>query len=261
MSDQVGFSFQADVVNTASMGHVITGRLLKALSDGGVDTYATWSTIQLGKLLTTRSSLQTSVYSHIASKTSYKSVLSKALSIGWGHSAPIADLARSVAGTNAILLIGALSTGSPPFGAAQCLSELMSIYGLEADMVPSVDVLKGLIVYLAPYVQDLGFSKVLQHITILAENNIRSQAMKGGFKLLESINDLQKLGGAAAWAGAIKQLIFTSQRGEQHFMVLKMRGSWLPAFASHILGMSVELRFNEQLIWASGGDQGSGASS
>ncbi len=36
----VGFGFQADVVSTASLAHFLTGRMLKALSDGRVDLYA-----------------------------------------------------------------------------------------------------------------------------------------------------------------------------------------------------------------------------
>ncbi|OHE93397.1 hypothetical protein CORC01_11262 [Colletotrichum orchidophilum] len=200
MSDQVGFSFQADVVNTASLGHVLTGRLLKALSDGGVDTYAMWAAIQLGKRIPVQSSHQSSLYAHIMSRKTYHSVLSKALSIGWGHSAPVADLARTVAGTNSIILIGALATGCQAFAAAQCLSELMAIYGLEADALPSVDVLKG---------------------------------------------QLRDMGGAAFLASSIKQLIHTSQVGQRDYMALKVRGSWLPAFASHILGMSVEIRSKE----------------
>lgn len=261
MSDQVGFSFQADVVNTASMGHVLTGRLLKALSDGGVDTYALWSAVQLGKLIPVQKSLQSTLYAQIASKKTYQSVLSKALSIGWGHSAPVADLARTVAGSNAIILIGALATGCQPFAAAQCLSELMSIHGLEADTLPSVDVLKGLVGYLAPFVQDLGFSKVVQHITNVCERMIRSKRPVGGRTerdtTEEKVQQMKNLGSPATVARAIKQLILTSQKGQSDYMVLEVRGSWLPAFASHILGISVELRLGDQIVWASGGDRGS----
>ncbi|KAI3533444.1 hypothetical protein CABS03_03300 [Colletotrichum abscissum] len=266
MSDPVGFSFQADVVNTASLGHVLTGRLLKALSDGGVDTYAMWAAVQLGKRIPVQDLHQSSLYAHIMSKKTYQSVLSKALSIGWGHSAPVADLARTVAGTNAIILIGALSTGCQAFAAAQCLSEVMAIYGLEADMLPSVDVLKGLVNYLAPFTQDLGFSKVFQHITNLAERAIRLEnravvgqkrsSSRDGNDISDSLNQFIGMGSAASLAGAIKQLIHTSQKKQRDYMTPKMRGSWLPAFASHILGMAVEVRYNQKIVWASGGEHG-----
>ncbi|EXF85759.1 hypothetical protein CFIO01_07168 [Colletotrichum fioriniae PJ7] len=260
MTDQVGFSFQADVVNTASLGHVLTGRLLKALSDGGIDTYAMRAAVQLGKRIPVQASHQSSLYAHIMSKKTYQSVLSKALSIGWGHSAPVADLARTVAGTNAIILIGALGTGCQAFAAAQYLSEVMAIYGLERDALPSVDVLKGVVNYLAPFTQDLGFSKVLQHITILAERVIRHDNRRIGVDNSERIDNLlirlKALGSAAVLAKAIKQLIHTAQKDQRDYMALKMRGSWLPAFASHILGMSVEVRLNQTVIWASGGDHG-----
>ncbi|KAK1534642.1 uncharacterized protein CCOS01_03394 [Colletotrichum costaricense] len=266
MSDPVGFSFQADVVNTASLGHVLTGRLLKALSDGGVDTYAMWAAVQLGKRIPVQDLHQSSLYAHIMSKKTYQSVLSKALSIGWGHSAPVADLARTVAGTNAIILIGALSTGCQAFAAAQCLSEVMAIYGLEADMLPSVDVLKGLVNYLAPFTQDLGFSKVFQHITNLAERAIRLEnravvgqkrsSSRDGNDISDSLNQFIGMGSAASLAGAIKQLIHTSQKKQRDYMTPKMRGSWLPAFASHILGMAVDVRYNQKIVWASGGEHG-----
>ncbi|KXH59362.1 hypothetical protein CSAL01_05979 [Colletotrichum salicis] len=142
------------------------------------------------------------------SKKTYQSVLSKALSIGWGHSAPVADLARTVAGANAIILIGALGTGSQAFAAAQCLSEVMTIFGLEADTLPSVDVLKGLVNYLAPFTQDLGFAKVVQHITNAAERvmrhtvgNDRLISIRRAHALVQRLKNLES---ATCLAGAIK---------------------------------------------------------
>ncbi|TDZ15138.1 hypothetical protein Cob_v011970 [Colletotrichum orbiculare MAFF 240422] len=244
MSSEVGFSFQSDVVNLGSLTHMLTGRVLKALSDGGVDTYAVASAFWLGAKVPVRSSLADMVHAHVSQKKSYQSALAKALSIGWGHTAPVVEMTRTRAGSNALLLIGALSTGVSSFEAAQCLSELLDVFGLGPEMLPSVDVLRTLVSYLSPFVFDMGFGKVFQHIRDLAKRD-------------RHLADLfERAGSASVLGAAIKQLIYTSQNLESHYMVLELRGSWLPAFASHILGMSVELMYNDRLIWACGGENG-----
>ncbi|ROW15513.1 hypothetical protein VPNG_02390 [Cytospora leucostoma] len=238
----VGFGFQADIISTASVGHLLTGRILKAMSDGGVDAYAVAAAVELGKLVPVRTSLESTVRTHLMSRRSFTSVLNMALSIGWGHSELAIEMTRTRAGTNALLLIGTLTAGRYPiFLAARCLSELMSMYGCEADRLPNVDVLKGLVAYLAPFTFDLGFSKVLEHITIVAERAMRS---RGGIETDNGMpRQLSELGSAPMLAGAIKQLSLTAVKGERMYMILKKHGSWLPAFASHILGMEVELRY------------------
>ncbi|KAF9878740.1 hypothetical protein CkaCkLH20_03640 [Colletotrichum karsti] len=249
MSNEVGFSFQADVVNTGSLAHMLTGRVLKALSDGGVDTYAVAAAFWMGAKIPVRSSLADTVHAQISKRPSYQSVLSRALNIGWGHSTPVIEMTRTRAGTNGLLLVGAFATGVPAFQAAQSLSELLSVYDLGADMLPNVDVLKGLVKYLAPFVHDLGFSKVLQHITHVCESAIK----------IENYSErsvIREIGSPKILAAAVKQLVYTSQLHQDHYMILKVRGSWLPAFASHLLGMSVELRCRDKTIWASGGDNG-----
>lgn len=265
MTDQVGFGVQADVVSTASLSHMLTGRVLKALSDGGVDTYAIAAAFWLGAKMPVRPTLSDTVHSHVSRRRGMQSVLSKALSIGWGHSVPVVEMTRTRAGTNALLVIGALSTGTPAFQAAQCFSELLSAYGLEAEMLPTVDVLKGLVTYLAPFVHDLGFSKVLQHVDNTASRHFkiscgsgrRDKAEDEEYRCNKSLGRLQKLGDAGSLAKAVKQLVFTSERSQSHYMMPLARGSWLTAFASHILGMSVELRHDHKVLWACGGDRGS----
>ncbi|KAF6802787.1 hypothetical protein CSOJ01_11357 [Colletotrichum sojae] len=178
MSNEVGFAFQADVVNLGSLTHMMTGRVLKALSDGGVDTYAVAAAFWLGAKIPVRSSLADTVHVHISKRPTYHSVINKLLTIGWGHSTPVIEMTRNRAGTNALLLVGALGGGVTPFQAAQFLSQLLSEYGLGPDMMPSTDVLKGLVSYLTPFVYDLGFSKVLQHITNVAEGAIEAEAIQ-----------------------------------------------------------------------------------
>ncbi|KAI0885889.1 uncharacterized protein GGS22DRAFT_135585 [Annulohypoxylon maeteangense] len=248
----VGFAFQADVTNTGSLLHSLTGRALKAMSDGGVDFYSVVATIALGKNIAVRDSLGNAVYSHIMSKGGLQSVLSKALSIGWGHKALAVEMASTKAGTNALLLVGALATGSSHFQAAQCFSELLSLRGCEPDRLPNVDMLKHMIGYIAPFVYDLGFSKVLENVSTTTIRLMRA-ANRDSY---EPYNHLTTHGDAAGVAGGINQLLLTSQKRESYYFVTKMRGAWFAAFATHILGMSVELRLNDAVLWASAGENG-----
>ncbi|KAG4220787.1 hypothetical protein PC116_g30734 [Phytophthora cactorum] len=169
MSDSaVGFSFQADVVNTGSLAHLLTGRVLKALSDGGVDFYSVAAAIALGKGFEVRDSLGNSVRTHIMSKRGIQSIWSKALSIGWGQPGIAVAMTQTKAGVNALLIIDAFASGSSSYQAAQCFSTLLSLRGCEADQLPNVDVLKHMIDHFVPFIHDLGFSKVLAHITTAA---------------------------------------------------------------------------------------------
>ncbi|CAJ2511732.1 Uu.00g073570.m01.CDS01 [Anthostomella pinea] len=260
----VGFSFQADVVNVGSLAHLITGRVLKSLSDGGVDLYAVTASIWLGKHFQVQKSLETTLYFHLASRKGTQGFLAKALSIGWGHTEVAVEMARTKAGTNALLLIGAISWGTSDFMATQCLSELLEVFVCEADRLPSVDVLRAMVAYLGPVVADLGFSTVLQHVTTTAEHTLlRHLTTSGKYTLPHSIEHassfagLSCLGDASVVAGAIKQLILTSQRGETNYMVVRQRGARLATFASHILGMSVGLMLDDTVLWASAGANGS----
>ncbi|KAI4860475.1 hypothetical protein F4820DRAFT_436731 [Hypoxylon rubiginosum] len=251
---EVGFTFQTDVVNVSSLAHLITGRALKALSDGGVDFYAVIAVHVLGKNFVIRSSLEMTVHSHVVTmgRTGIQSVLAKALRIGWGHSGLAEDMTRTRAGTYALLLIGALSTGSTYFLAAQCLSELLCLHGCEADKLPNIDILKHMIGHLTPFVKDLGFSKILGHINATAMAVINGC----GYGAEKIEQHLTGHGDALGLAGAINQLMLTSKKQETIYMPTHMRGAWLSTFASHILGMAVELRANDRIVWACAGGNG-----
>ncbi|KAI0896424.1 hypothetical protein F4806DRAFT_508353 [Annulohypoxylon nitens] len=248
----VGFGFQADVTSMGSLVYSLTGRVLKAMSDGGLDIYAFVAIIVLGKGISLRDSLGNTVRPHIMSKGGFQSVLSKALSIGWGHKGLAVEMANTKAGTNALLLIGALATGPSNFQAAQCLSELLSLRGCELDSLPSVDVLKHMIGYCAPFVYDLGFAKVLENVTTTAIHRIKIKTQDYS----EPYNYLTKCGDAMGVAGGINQLFLTSQKKESYYAITRIRGAWFAAFASHILGMAVELRLDDTVLWASAGYNG-----
>lgn len=249
---RVGFGFQADVVSVGSLSHTVTGRMLKAMSDGGVDMYAVTASTWLGTQIHVRTSLESTVHSQISAKKGFQGFLAKTLSFGWGHSVIAVEMARTKAGTNALLLIGSLATGSSYYIAAQCLSELLSICGCETDKIPNVDTLKPMIAYLAPITHDLGFSKVLEHITTTVSHNVlktKPHCPQG----------LTAVGEAPILAGAIKQLIFSAEKGERIYLIVKQRGAWLAAFASHIIGMSVEVMLDDTVVWGSGGSRGHAA--
>ncbi|KAI9147197.1 hypothetical protein HJFPF1_13230 [Paramyrothecium foliicola] len=251
MADQaVGFSFQADVVNAASLAHLLTGRVLKAMSDGGVDFYAVVASIWLGKQVPIQSSLESSIHQQIAARQQqYTGFLAKALSIGWGHSQIPCEMSRTKAGTSALVLIGALTTGSSYLMAAHVMSELLSLSGFEQDKIPNVDVLRVLASYLSPFVQDLGFPKVFQHITTTCIHRL-TQAGSDVPPALSATGD------APVLAGIIRQLCMTSQSQGSIHMVPRQRTAWSAAFASHVLGMSVEVRNGANTLWACGGVNG-----
>lgn len=127
-------------------------------------------------------------------------------------------MTRTRAGTNALLLIGALSTGSYNFPAAQCLSELLTLAGCEADKLPNVDVLRDMVEYFAPFVHDLGFSKVMEHV-----NSAGMRAIARNFETQSDVQEdcvkhLTSIGSASVLAGAISQLKLTAERDESIYM-------------------------------------------
>ncbi|KAI0847413.1 hypothetical protein F5Y00DRAFT_271152 [Daldinia vernicosa] len=248
----VSFAFQADVANTGSLLHLLTGRALKALSDGGVDFYSVVVAVTLGKGFEIRSSLGNTVPAHVKSKRGIQSVLSKVLSIGWGQPGLAVAMTQTKAGVNALVLIDALAYGSTDYQAAECFSSLLSLRGCEADNLPNVDVLKNMIGYLSPFLLDLGFSRVVAHITTTATRAINLNRPRNS----EYLERLERAGDAPTVAGAISQLMLTSGRKESSYMPTRMRGAWLSAFASHVLGMAVELRLYNVIIWESAGSNG-----
>lgn len=240
------------MIDTASLSQLLNGKTLKALSDGSVDFYAVAAAIWFGNQISLRSSLESTAHAHIASRGGVESVFAKALTIGWGHSTVAVDMTRSEAGIKALLLIGALATGTSPSSAAQCLSELMLLLGCEAENLPNVDVQRQLVTYLAPFAYDLGFSKVLEEINtaglrMLARHNTDAAADR---------LRLESLGTAPAWAAAIKHLLVAKEGDESVYLETRFRGSWFAAFASHILGMSTEVRLGDVKVWSSAGDRG-----
>ena len=111
-SQQVGFSFQGYVIDGASLIHAATGRLLKVLSDGGIDFYAVSATVQLAKHIPIQSSQEVAVTRLLAQKTGTRAgFLTKALQIGWGHSDVAVEISKTRAGASAMLTIGALVAG------------------------------------------------------------------------------------------------------------------------------------------------------
>ncbi|MCJ1442638.1 MAG: hypothetical protein MMC23_003135 [Stictis urceolatum] len=249
-SSAVGFSFQGDVITGGSLLFNASGRLLKALSDGGVDIYAVAAAVWLGKTMPIEVHHESSIHNLLASRGGRTAFLVKALSIGWGHSDIAVELARTRAGTAALLTIGALATGSSYYTAATGLSELLLLSGCELDRLPNVDALKTLTAYVAPIMVDTGFPKVFEHIVSTIKQNCKISGHLVPEYLLAN-------GEASVWAGAVRQLILTAEKEEQLHFVVRQRGAWLAAYASHILGMAVKVLIQHEVKWECAGPHGS----
>lgn len=248
--NQVGFSFQGDVIGGASLIHMATGRLLKALSDGGVDFYAVAAAVQLGKTIPISSARELEITSLIAGRSGRAGFLSKLLSIGWGYSDVAIELAKTRAGASALVTLGALATGASAYAAAQGFTELLSLGGCDPDMLPTVDVVKPMIAYLAPFVSDAGFGRVLESITTTVTKKCSAIGKHAPAGLVAS-------GDAPEWAGAVHQLVFTASQAEELFLIAEQRGAWLAAWAAYILGMAVKVKLADDLLWESAGSRGS----
>lgn len=248
----VGFSIQADLMGGGSLLHAATGRLLKALSDGGIDFYAVAAAVHLGKHIPILEAHEAEVSRLLNARTGRVGFLAKALSIGWGHSEIAIELARTRAGTSALLTIGALTTSSTIYAATQAFSELLTLSGCRQEELPNIDVLKAMITYLAPFMADLGFRKVFQYVV--------STSKRGCSQVGQRLPlGLEATGETSEWPRAIRQLVLSAQRCDTLHLQVAQRGAWLAAYASHILGMAVQLLLDEHVLWESAGSRGTAA--
>lgn len=247
-SNQVGFSFQADVVGGASIVYSGTGRLLKYLSDGGIDAYAIMACMELSRTIPITTTQEMTTSRLLASRGGRAGFLAKALHIGWGHSDIAMELARTRAGTAAMILVNALATGGTSFDAAVALQHLMELNGCEPSMLPNVDVLLTMVRYIAPLLHDSGFKPTLQQVL-----NTLSKDPRLGLDVRGSWNTV---GDSLQWCKAVKQLAFSAERKERVYLICEQRGAWLAAFAVHVLRMAVEIKVRSTIVWESAGPQG-----
>jgi hypothetical protein len=250
-SNAANFNFQADVFSAASIAHLLTGRVLQALSNTRLDPRSLAAVLWLGKQIPVLQAHESSVHKMLGSRRDANTIIARVLNIGWGHTDLAVELALTKAGVSSLLLISALATGSSIHSAAQCLSELLCLSGLESDSVPSIEVLKSMISYLAPPMRDLGFPRVTALIIATAEHNCFTELRKS-----RPPDGLASSGDASVLAGAIRQLCLTSRLGETVYFITKQRGAWLAAFASHVLGMEVDVLYGSTTVWGSGGAHG-----
>ncbi|KAJ2898729.1 hypothetical protein MKZ38_003681 [Zalerion maritima] len=102
------------------------------------------------------------------------------------------------------------------------------------DQLPNVDISKHLESYLAPFVNDLGFLNVFRHVTSY-------ESVTAIHQLSCIPKGLRAAGDAIHVVASIKQLVLTSQRRENLYIVAIQRRAYPAAFSSHILGMAGEL--------------------
>jgi uncharacterized SAM-binding protein YcdF (DUF218 family) len=96
MSQQVGFNLQGDVFLGSSLVYSGAGRLLKLLSDAGVDTYAVAAVLELGKQVPISQHHETIVSAALLKRQNSRSgFLVQSLRIGWGCNDAAYELSRT----------------------------------------------------------------------------------------------------------------------------------------------------------------------
>jgi hypothetical protein len=257
MSQQVGFNLQGDVFLGSSLVYSGAGRLLKLLSDAGVDTYAVAAVLELGKQVPISQHHETIVSAALLKRQNSRSgFLVQSLRIGWGCNDAAYELSRTREGSAALMLADAFAAGRTYYLAAQALQELISLSGCHRDFLPSVTVLKGLISHIAPIMQDSGFQTTLAHIRTTSIIALRRlyQPLDAELFLIPVSADR---GAPRGWAGAVKQLMLVASQGEAIHIHTNTRGAWLAAFAVHLLSMECTLLHSSNVLWHAAGSQGS----
>ena len=256
MSQAVGFTFQGDVFAGGSLAFSAAGKLLKSLSDGGVDIYAVGALIELGKCISI-SQHQEGIVSRSMQKRSLTrhGYLAKALSIGWGHNDAAYELSRTRGGCAALLAMNAFNAGTTGFVAAQGLQELLRLNGCEENYLPSVDVIKNVVSFMSPIMKDCGFHSVLETIRLSALVELSKHLSVPAFEDMHR-SLISGISYPSQWANAVHQLSLTSRLGESIYMHTKSRAIWMAAFATFILGMDCTLVYNANVLWRAAGSRG-----
>ncbi|KAI9789353.1 MAG: hypothetical protein M1816_006242 [Peltula sp. TS41687] len=259
MSQQVGFNFQGDVFAGGSLAFSAAGRILKALSDKGVDIYAVAAVVELGKRVPITQHQESIVSKSMQKRNnSRRGVLAKALSIGWGHHDVAYELSRTRAGCTALLLMDAFAAGTTPFIAAEALQVLMTLNGCEVGCLPTVDVIKGLVFQVIPILEDSGFHAVLETVRAAATVELGKIFGNKGLEFQQMRYALTtETERPRDWVDAVHQLILTSTRGESIQLHTCRRAAWLAAFAVHTLDLGCTILYQSHVLWAAAGDRGS----
>lgn len=74
--------------------------------------------------------------------------------------------------------------------------------------------------------------------------------LESAHMLVTRVLQITAHGGVNTTVRVIAQLIFAANERESIYIVTQMRGSWFPAFAGRLFGMSVELRLNDNIACA-----------
>jgi len=120
--------------------------------------------VQLGKIIPIKDEHENEVNRLLAMRGGRAGFLAKALHIGCGHSDVAVEMAKTKAGTSALLNIGAFATSTTSYVAARGMQELMKLYGCEHDLLPNIDAITHLVTDLSPFMKSSGFCVVFEHV-------------------------------------------------------------------------------------------------
>lgn len=256
MANQMGFQWQGDVFAGTTLIFEAAGRILKQLSDSGIDTYALGGIIQLGTLLPISPHQEHLVSAAMEKRGRTKAGwLAKALSLGWGPSDAIYEISRTRGGCAALLTVTAFAAGSNTLVAAQGIQELMRLHGCEDSSLPAVDALRNTIAALTPILEDTGFNAILTTVHVAAVSEL-GRILPGMDFLHEERCLIQDIGTPEEWTSIAYQLCMTARSRQSVYIHTVSRAAWLTAFAVRNLEMDCTVVYHNQVLWSAPGVNG-----
>jgi hypothetical protein len=249
----VGFQFQGDVFTGGTLAYRAVGRILRQMSDAGMDIYAVGALLQLGGVITIPQHREAVVAAALRQRNNTRQgLLARALSIGWDHSDPVYEMSRTRAGCAALLTLNAFATGTTTLAAAQGLQELMLLNGCDEGNLPSVDSLRQTVGALSPIMEGSGFYSVLNtiHLACVAE---LGRLLNGEDFENVSFSLTEDVGTPRQWTEAVHQLIFTARQHESIYIHAGTRPAWLAAFATSVLDLDCAVVYHCHELWRAAG--------
>lgn len=248
--NQVGFAFQADVIAGGSILSNMSMRLFKSLMDADIHAYALSAAMDIGKMIPLPEERELSIVTALRSlPVTRHSVLSAVLNIGFGQTDIAMEVSKTKDGCAALITFHAFACGGvSTWDAATALRHLLLNFGAPTDIAPSIASLENVVKYVFPLLRMCSFEAVFQQVL----QTVISKA-KNDRDLLQACNSR---GNPKDYASVVYQLSFTAREKGTFYLYARQKASWIAAFASYALGMSVELGYKGSVLWKAAGAQG-----